>query len=66
MFLQNGDSILIESPAYVGILAHLRPYNLNFVEINIDADGLIADEMERILNEWPVNKKKPKVIYFKF
>ena len=30
MLVNEGDAILIECPAYVGILAHLRPYNLNF------------------------------------
>jgi len=31
MLLNEGDSILIEKPAYTGALAFLRPMNLNFV-----------------------------------
>lgn len=65
MFLNDGDSILIESPAYVGILAHLRPYNLKFTEIPIDKDGLMADKLENVLNNWPAGTRKPRVILIK-
>jgi len=31
MLIDEGDSILIEKPTYVGALSYLRPLNVNFV-----------------------------------
>lgn len=66
MLLEPGDSCLIESPAYVGILGHLRPMSLNLVEISVDKDGVSAYEMVDILENWGTRnsgRRMPKVLY---
>ncbi|KAJ3189522.1 hypothetical protein HDU85_003153 [Gaertneriomyces sp. JEL0708] len=63
MLLAEGDSLLIESPAYVGSLAFLRPLGCKFVEVPTDAEGLNPDELDRVLSNWADAKTKPKVLY---
>ena len=63
VLLSPGDSMLIESPAYVGILGYLRPNNLNLVEVPVLADGLDPSALEKVLKEWPDINTRPKVLY---
>lgn len=63
MLIEEGDSILIEKPAYVGALAFLRPMNLNFIDIETDRDGLIPECLEKALENWKDEKTRPKVLY---
>ena len=60
------DTLLIESPTYVGILAFLRPFGVGLQEISMDAEGISADELEHVLDNWEStnpSKKKPRVLY---
>lgn len=61
------DTLLIESPTYVGILAFLRPFGVGLQEVSMDAEGISADELDRVLDNWesthPSTKKKPRVLY---
>lgn len=63
MLIDEGDNMLIESPAYVGSLAFLKPLNPKFVEVDTDGDGLNPEALANILDNWPVDQKKPKVLY---
>lgn len=63
MLLEPGDTMLIESPTYVGILAFLRPYNVKFQEINGNSEGLDPKHLAEVLDNWPADKSKPKVLY---
>nr|KAJ3414355.1 hypothetical protein HK105_001797 [Polyrhizophydium stewartii] len=61
--LSPGDTILIESPAYVGVLAYLRPMGLNLAEVPVDAEGLSPDALDTMLAAWPAGKPMPRVLY---
>ncbi len=49
LFLNEGDVVLMESPSYLGAINAVKPYLPNFVEVPTDGDGLIVEELERIL-----------------
>ena len=49
LFLDEGDVVLMESPSYLGAINAVKPYLPKFVEVSTDGDGLIVEELERIL-----------------
>ena len=49
LFLNEGDVVIMESPSYLGAINALTPYLPKFVEVPTDKDGLIMEELERIL-----------------
>ncbi len=56
--------MLIESPAYVGILAHLRPLALEMLEVSIDSEGLDSECLRKVLEERQGSGKgMPRVLY---
>ena len=72
MLLGEGDSLLCEAPTYSGSLAYLQAIpGLNLAGVGVDEDGLIPQELERILSEWDSAHglggakgwKRPKVLY---
>ncbi|MBI1257401.1 MAG: aminotransferase class I/II-fold pyridoxal phosphate-dependent enzyme [Chloroflexi bacterium] len=57
IFLNEGDSVIVENPTYVGMMTSWRPFNLNFLAVPTDNDGMIVDELE------PLLQQNPKIIY---
>lgn len=49
LFLNPGDVVLMESPSYLGAINAFNAYQPNFVEVPTDGDGLIMEELDRIL-----------------
>ncbi|AYD40299.1 PLP-dependent aminotransferase family protein [Clostridium fermenticellae] len=49
IFVNEGDTIICESPSYLGALNAFKAYNPNFVEVPMDENGLIVSELEKIL-----------------
>lgn len=49
LFLNPGDVVLMESPSYLGAINAFNAYQPNFVEVPTDEDGLIMEELEKIL-----------------
>jgi DNA-binding transcriptional MocR family regulator len=49
VFLDEGDVVLCESPTYLGALNALRTYGPRFVEVPTDDDGMLPEELERLL-----------------
>lgn len=48
-FVNKGDVILLESPSYLGALNAFKCCEPNFVEIPTDDDGMIMEELEKVL-----------------
>ncbi|KAJ8661436.1 hypothetical protein O0I10_002702 [Lichtheimia ornata] len=70
MFAEPGTAMLIEDPTYAGALSFLNTMPIDLVPVGTDADGIIPDNLERILETWPEhnpNGKKdqprPNVLY---
>ena len=49
LFLDPGDVVLVESPSYLGAINAFQAYQPRFVEVPTDGDGMIMEELERIL-----------------
>ena len=59
VFCDPGDTIIIESPSYVGALNAFKACEPNFVAIPTDDNGMIMEELEKVL----ATDKKVKMIY---
>ena len=55
----EGDTVICESPSFIGSLNCFRSYKCNLKGINMQADGLCVDELEKALKE----EKNVRFIY---
>ncbi len=55
VFIDPGDLIAVEAPAYVGALTAFGAYEPRFLQIEVDDDGMIVGQLEEALvaGEWP-------------
>ena len=49
VFLNPGDVVLVESPTYMGMLNAFDQYEVNYIEVPTDEQGIIPEELEKIL-----------------
>lgn len=59
IFLDPGDVVICESPSYLGAINAFKAYQCNFVEVPTDDDGMIIEELEKILEK----TERAKFIY---
>ena len=59
VFVDPGDPIVVEAPAYVGALSAFSAYQPRFVQIPLDDEGLVVEELERELDRG----LHPKFVY---
>jgi 2-aminoadipate transaminase len=59
VFLNPGDVVLMESPSYLGAINAFKACEPTFVEIPTDGDGMIMEELEKVLK----TTKNVKMIY---
>jgi len=59
IFIDPGDLIAVEAPAYVGALTAFGAYESRFLPIEIDEDGMIVDQLEQAL----VRGERPTFVY---
>ena len=57
VFIDKGDKILCESPTYLGAIQAWRVYGAEFVSIDTDADGMIPESLESMMDQ------NPKLLY---
>jgi len=60
VFLDPGDTVIVEAPTYLGAISTFESYEVNIVSISCDNQGLMVDELEKYLDNAYV---KPKLIY---
>jgi len=53
IFINPGDVIICESPSYLGALNAFKAYEAEFKEVETDENGMIMEDLERILKETP-------------
>ena len=49
VFLDEDDVVLCESPSYLGALNAFKAYSPKFIEVPTDKQGMMMDELEKIL-----------------
>lgn len=59
VFVNEGDAIACESPSYMGAFTSFNAFLPEYVDIPTDADGMIPEELDKILEK----NKKIKMIY---
>ncbi len=59
LFIDPGDVVAVEGPAYVGALTAFGAYQPRFLPIEIDDDGMLVEQLEQAL----VRGERPKFVY---
>ena len=59
VFCDKGDVVIIESPSYLGALNAFKACEPNFVAIPTDENGMIMEELEKVL----ATTERVKMIY---
>ena len=58
-FVDNGDTVVVEAPTYLGGIMAFQSFEANVVGIALDDDGLRVDELEQAL----ASGLRPKLLY---
>ena len=59
IFIDPGDLVAVEAPAYVGALTAVGVYEPRYLQIDLDEDGMIVDQLEEAF----VRGDRPKFVY---
>ena len=59
IFLDPGDEVVVEAPAYVGALSAFSAYEPRVVHVPVDDDGLVVEDLEALLDDGV----RPKFLY---
>ncbi len=59
IFIDPGDTIVVEAPAYVGALTAFAAYQPRFLTIELDDEGMIVEQLERAI----VRGERPTFVY---
>jgi DNA-binding transcriptional MocR family regulator len=59
IFIDPGDEIAVEAPAYVGALSAFSAYEPRFLTIELDDEGMVVDRLEEAL----VRGARPTFVY---
>lgn len=51
IFINPGDKIIVENPSYLGAINAFRAYEPEFIDIDMDDDGMIIEDLEKALIE---------------
>lgn len=63
VFVDRGDSIILEAPSYVGALQAFSGYQPDFVTVPLDSDGLRIDLLKDKLQGLKASGSRPKFLY---
>ncbi len=56
--LDQGDTVLVENPTYLGALGAWRPHGVRFIPLPIDGDGMVVEPLDGLLRT-----ERPKFLY---
>jgi len=59
ILLDKGDIVVTENPSYLGAINAFRPYECDFLGVDTDEEGMVTEDLDKILSENP----KIKIIY---
>ncbi|MDA8211034.1 MAG: PLP-dependent aminotransferase family protein [Clostridia bacterium] len=60
VFLNAGDQVVVESPSYLSAFQVFNSYQVKYLPIPSDDQGMQVDELEKALDD---NTNKPKLVY---
>lgn len=63
IFIDPGDTILVEGPSYLGALNAFVGYEPKIISVPLDENGMRVDELEARLKELAEAGTKPKFLY---
>ncbi len=63
LFVEKGDTVLIEEYTYGAVLPRIRAMGANVVGVPLDDDGIRIDALEAILKELKAKGVTPKLLY---
>ncbi len=63
VLLDPGDTVIIESPAYLGAIQAFDAYEARYETVKTDDDGILVDDLERVLRECDRAGTLPKLLY---
>ncbi|MFC1693279.1 PLP-dependent aminotransferase family protein [Candidatus Latescibacterota bacterium] len=63
MFVEPGDTMIIEAPTFLGVLDSIRNWGLNLVDVPIDNDGIRTDILRDTLTRLKNEGVHPRAIY---
>lgn len=63
LMIDQGDTVLVEDPTYMGALQAWRPYQPRFATVPTDNDGLLVDELEARLIDLERAGRQAKFLY---
>lgn len=58
-----GESVLVESPVYAGVIPMFAALHCELVEVETDSKGISSESFRNVLENWPATKPKPRVLY---
>ncbi len=58
VFLDEGDTVLVESPTFLGALQSFNAYGVRYLSVPLDDDGVRVDAVESVLR-----REHPKFMY---
>lgn len=59
IFIDPGDTVAVEAPAYVGALTAFGAYEPRYLPIEIDDEGMIVDQLEQAF----LRGERPTIVY---
>lgn len=59
IFVNEGDTVIVEEPSFIGALNGFRSYKANLAGVPMDDDGMNIEALEETVK----NSKNPKIIY---
>src|SRR6267378_2802748 len=57
IFLNPGDTVLVEKPTYLGALQAFNQYQATYAAVRMDEDGMRVDEVESVLSSGSRRRK---------
>lgn len=63
VILEPGDIVIVENPSYVNTLLCWQHYGVRVIGIPMDSEGLVTEELERVLRKLKSESRIVKLVY---
>lgn len=64
MVVEPGDAVILQNPVYTGVLDCFRPYQCEYIAVDMDQDGMRPDILREMLADRKREQKPmPKIMY---